>query len=452
MLVGLCALLYGLTAIFRHRRFETSFDLAIFDQAVWHLSRFEAPASSVRQVPNLFGDHFHPILALLAPLYWIAPSPNVLLGAQSVLFAFSLVPVFLFLRRRLPVGPSLALCAAAGLFWGVQRAAAQDFHEIAFAPLVIATAIWAMDGGRWGVFWTASLALIVVKEDLIPVLCFLGLYLMLQGERRRGLVLAAIGVAAFGLVVLVVIPALGSGGYPYSSVYSHVLLRPWTVPVVLMTPPAKLMTLLLWLAPFALLPLRSPLALLILPFVFTRFLSNSPGHWGTVFHYSAALSPILAMSAGDGLARLAGSRTFAWRASGAGPPWLVPSLSALCVLLSLFLPGNQPMWDLFKPAHYRLSDVHRTGYAAMASIPSDASVVAQAAVLPHLSQRDRAYLLEPGFPEADFAITSTHLKPWPLANHAELQRLLGARRSGEYGVVFEKDGWRVLRRMAAITP
>ncbi|MBP7568662.1 MAG: DUF2079 domain-containing protein [Acidobacteria bacterium] len=64
------------------------------------------------------------------------------------------------------------------------------------------------------------------------------------------------------------------------------------------------MTVLLWLAPFAFLPLASPLLLLALPFALTRFLSDSPFHWGPAFHYSAPLAPVLALAAADGLARL----------------------------------------------------------------------------------------------------------------------------------------------------
>ena len=45
---------YALSGLFRHWRFNSSaFDLGIFDQAIWHLSRFEAPASTIRDFSNL---------------------------------------------------------------------------------------------------------------------------------------------------------------------------------------------------------------------------------------------------------------------------------------------------------------------------------------------------------------------------------------------------------------
>jgi uncharacterized membrane protein len=105
-----CAAVYALIGLFRHWRFESSaFDLGIFDQVVWRLSRFETPASSIRGLSNIFGDHFHPIIALFAPLYWIAPAPETLIAAQAVVLGLSVVPVHLYLQDRLPAGPATAL-------------------------------------------------------------------------------------------------------------------------------------------------------------------------------------------------------------------------------------------------------------------------------------------------------------------------------------------------------
>jgi uncharacterized membrane protein len=83
-LVLLFAFAYALLGIVRHRHFGSSaYDLGIFDQAVWHLSRFEAPASTISGFSNILGDHFYPIIALFAPLYWIAPRPETLIVATA---------------------------------------------------------------------------------------------------------------------------------------------------------------------------------------------------------------------------------------------------------------------------------------------------------------------------------------------------------------------------------
>ena len=136
---------YGAIALLKHWQFNSSYDLAIYDQAVWHLSRFEPPASSVRGMTNLFGDHFHPVIVLFAPLFWIVPAAETLLTAQAVLLAISIIPVFVYSRHRLPRGAAVAIAVAYGLFWGMQQTAAFDVHEAAFAPLAVASLILAME-------------------------------------------------------------------------------------------------------------------------------------------------------------------------------------------------------------------------------------------------------------------------------------------------------------------
>ena len=443
--VAVCAvvffLAYALLGLFRHWRFGTNFDMAIFDQAVWHLSRFEAPESTVRGLDNLFGDHFHPIIALFAPLYWIWPAAETLIVAQAMLFAASMVPVFLFLRSRFATGPSIALTVAYGFFWGLQRAVFADVHEIAFAPLVIATAILAMDQRRWLLLCVSAVALMLVKEDLIPVISFIGILLALRGRRAMGLAFFVTGVVVFLLAVRVVIPAFGTD-FGYTGAYEAVLRQPWTIPAAFVTPPAKLMTALLWLAPFVLLPLFSPLALLLVPFALTRLLSDVPQHFGTTFHYSAPLAPILVMSAGDALHRIATRQQNAQARTR-----LVIGFGAATVLLSMFLPGNLPHWNLFKAGHYAIPPLHRAGYEALAQIPPDASVVAQSAIAPHLTHRQQIFVLQPEAPiDADFVVANRELNLFPMSDRDELERLLEDRRTRGYKTVFDRDGWVVLRR------
>lgn len=436
-----CGAAYVLTSVLRHRHFDSSLDLSIFDQAVWHLSRFEPPASSIRGFTNLFGDHFHPVIALLAPLYWIAPAAETLLVGQSFVLAASIVPVFLFLRTRLPFAAALMLSAAYGLFWGLQRAANFDFHELAFAPLIVATAILAMDRRQWWLFWTASLMLVLVKEDMIPLLGAFGALLVLEGERLRGAALAVFSVVAFYVVLRVIVPALADANYNYLVAYGDSVRRPWEIPLQLVSPPAKLMTMLMWLAPFAFLPLRSRYLLLLLPLALERFLSSSPNHWGTSFHYSAPVAPILAMSAADGLARLSASI-----ASPLARGRVVVGFAIATLLLSSLLPGRQPHWKLLSPKHYASLPSSAAAARALRVIPRAASLAAQSPIAPHLSQRDTMYILEEGAPDTDYVVASRHVAAWPAASYADIERLIEQRRQRGYRVVFDEDGWLVLKR------
>jgi uncharacterized membrane protein len=439
---------YALYGLYRHWHFGSSaYDLGIFDQVVWHLSRFETPSSTIRGFTHVFGDHFSPIIALFAPLYWIAPGPATLVVAQASLFAVSIVPVFFFARSRLASGPAITLAIAYGSFWGLQRAAAFDVHEVAFAPVAIATAILAMDRRWWKTFWIAAITLILIKEDLIPLLGGFGLYLLTQGERKRAVLLIAGSVVAFAAVTLLIIPSFNDTGiFGYAGAYSGIIERPWRIPVALVTPVTKIRTALLWFAPFAFVSLASPLCLLVAPLAVIRFLSESPNHWSTVFHYSAPLAPILAMGAADGLFRLA--RRFEQKRGDRPARRFVRTMAAISLLLSAFLPGRQPLWRVFGPDHYRGNADIMMGNAVVRMVPGNASVVGQAAIIPHLSQRHAIWVLDGNRRDADYVIAAAHLSPWPASSADELRVWLEGQRARGYITVVEQDGWTLLRRKA----
>jgi uncharacterized membrane protein len=441
-LVAAFAAAYALVGLFKHWHFGSSaYDLGIFDQVIWRLSRFDAPTSSLKGGLNIFGDHFHPIIALLAPVYWIVPHVEALIVAQAVLLALSIVPVFSFASRRLPAGQSFVIAVVYALFWGIQRTAWFDFHELAFAPLLIGIAINAIDLRRWRVLWIACVALWLVKEDMIPLVAGIGAWVFLFADRRQGLFLGAASLILFPIVMLIVIPGFGHGSWNYGSAFARLRADPWMAPVIATSPPEKMSIVILWLAPFMFLPLGSRWSLLAVVVGLERLLSDSPTHWSYTSHYSAPLAPILAAGAADTLSRIQ---------IGIGSTrirtWVVSTVLTLMVVASATLPGHQPVLRLFAAEHYGNRPDLAAATEALAQIPPDASVLAQAAIVPHLAHRDRIYLLEDGAPDADFVIASAHLSPWPASNQESFDAWLDQRRRAGYREVFAKDGWVVLRR------
>src|SRR5258706_9323261 len=102
---------YTTLSVSRHLRLLTSgYDLGIFEQAVRGYARLGPPVAELKG-PGfvLLGDHFHPILAVLAPVYRLWPSPLTLLVAQAALLAVSVIPVTGLARDRLGRLPGLAV-------------------------------------------------------------------------------------------------------------------------------------------------------------------------------------------------------------------------------------------------------------------------------------------------------------------------------------------------------
>ncbi|TAK11707.1 MAG: DUF2079 domain-containing protein [Acidobacteria bacterium] len=458
VVAALAASAYSAIGLVRHWHFGSSaYDLGIFDQMVWHLSRFEAPASSIHGLSNMFGDHFSPIWMLLAPLYWLRPSPDTLIVAQGVIVAASIPLVWLFLERRLPKTEAALLAIAYALFWGLQRGVQFDVHELMFAPVLIAWMLLAIDRGTGGLkpagyVWPALL-LCLVKEDQIPLVAAAAALAAWRSTSRARVTSAVVAVLAlvwFVAVVKVIIPSLSDhGSYSVGSAFSQIAAHPLTsIPTIIN--PTKLNTLLLWLLPFVFLPLRSSYALLLVPLALERFLSASPNHWGTSFHYSLPVAPIVAMAAGDGLAKLrsVGLRSVGLKSVGLKSVGL--GIAGLCLLLSAFLPGRQPVWKLFSPAFYEAVPFASIADRALAMIPDEASVAAQSAIVPHIRHRERMYILggaSQGNRSPDVVIAAPELvSSWPLADGAAVRAEVDRYLTQGYIRRFDEGGWVVLSK------
>src|SRR6266567_1470931 len=104
----LAALAYAAISIDRHDHFASNaFDLGVQDQTIWGYSRLQIIPNTVEMIPNLLGDHFHPILMAVAPLYWIWDDARVLLVVQAALLAAAAYSHWTY--EALGSGPASAL-------------------------------------------------------------------------------------------------------------------------------------------------------------------------------------------------------------------------------------------------------------------------------------------------------------------------------------------------------
>ena len=93
----------------------TSWDLGIYTEYVKQYAHLKAPIVDIRAAGfNLLGDHFQPIVALIAPFVRVFPSAATLLVAQALLVAVSVFGVSQLAREKLGVGPGRAIALAYG--------------------------------------------------------------------------------------------------------------------------------------------------------------------------------------------------------------------------------------------------------------------------------------------------------------------------------------------------
>ncbi|MER5863141.1 DUF2079 domain-containing protein [Kitasatospora sp. NPDC002040] len=380
---------YSCVAVNRHRRGLTqSYDLGIFEQAVRAYAHGSAPIVPLKGPGyHLLGDHFHPLLMLLAPAYRAFPTPVTLLVAQAVLLALAVVPLTRWAHRSAGPGAALVVGCGVGASWGIVSAAADDFHEIAFAVPLLAFAATALGQRRPLAAALWSLPLLLVKEDLgLTVAAFGGL---IAWQARRdgrgpgpGLALAAAGVAGTLLTVLVLLPAFNpQGGFDYwHQLDAGGPDRPlWQPALQLGWPPVKWLLLSLLTATAGFLGLRSPLALLCLPTLGWRLLADNPHYWGVGYHYSAVLMPLLFAALTDALGRAAPHR--ARRA-------LAVSALVAAVTLPLY-----PLHEVVMPEGWRTPPRLVATRSMLEWIPDGAEVAASNRLAAQLTHRTTVSLV-----------------------------------------------------------
>src|SRR6516225_9460711 len=165
----------------------SSWDLGIYTEYVKQYADLRAPIVDVRAPGfNLLGDHFQPLVAVLAPFFRLFPSSATLLVAQALLVAVSVFPVSQVAREKLGLGPSRAIAVAYGFSWGLQQLAQFDFHEIAFAVPLLAFSLSALARGRTRAAVCWALPLVFVKEDQGFTVAAIGLYLVVAGLYAKG--------------------------------------------------------------------------------------------------------------------------------------------------------------------------------------------------------------------------------------------------------------------------
>ncbi|MEU9039099.1 DUF2079 domain-containing protein [Streptomyces sp. NPDC048352] len=378
---------YAVLSVTRFRRMEeASWDLGIFEQAVRGYAWLQAPVVDLKGPGfNILGDHFSPVIALIAPLYRLFPTPLTLLVVQAALFALSALPVTRASVRLLGRARGLALGAAYGLSWGIQRAVEFDFHEICFAVPLLAFALEALLAHRWRAALGWGLPLLLVKEDLGVTLTALALLAAWRARRtdprtaRLAAAVAVAGTAAAALVFTGVIPAFAPDGYAYWDKLGE-------GPGPLHGLGTKAATLAWILVPTTgLLALRSPLLLVAAPTLGWRFLSGDPHYWSTDYHYSAVLMPVSALALADALDRARRSGRPRVRAYAAQLPGAV--LAAALALSA----SSMPLARLGERSAYEKPERAAAVERLLERIPDGVRVEADIGALTRLTSRCQVF-------------------------------------------------------------
>ncbi len=461
---AVCAFASGMSAlaVLQQRAFETGrFDVGNLTQAVWstaHGRFLEVTGLQGTQISRL-GAHFDPIVALLAPLWWIWPHPSLLLVVQAVAVALGALPVYLLARKHLGsdwAGLGFALVYL--LYPPTQWLVVDDFHPVAFATPLLLGAIWFLDEHRLVPFAFCAVGACLSKEQVGFAIAALGLwYAIAHGRARAGSAIAVFGASVAIVATTVIIPHFAPGsGSPFASRYDTVGGSPGGVLRTAFDDPLRLVEaatrrhdlayLLDLLAPLGLLSLLSPLvALSALPDLVLNVLSDTRTQTSIHFHYTAAMIPGLVAASIFGAARLQRRR----------PEWfprLARSLVVLVLVAGVLL-GPLPVWrhvpfgSTLATRDHIVSDHDRAAARVLRAVPDGVAVSATNTLGAHLSERRRIFsfpvLREARWVAVDLERASYRDGP-PGTRFAIAYALL--RSDARWRVVRAEDGVVVLRR------
>lgn len=438
LLGGAVALLAaGLYTLYGHLQWTAliapSWDLGIFAQLAKAYSTGSVPIVPIKGAGfNLLGDHFHPLLVILGPLWAAWPSGMALLVLQAVLFGLSAYPLTRLAAERHGLAWGGALGAAYALSWGLQSAVAAQFHEIALAVPLLAFALVAHLEGRQGAAAMWAGGLVFVKEDLGLTVGALGLVLAFQGHRRAGAALAAWGLGWFALATFVILPALNPGGEYY---YGHNLAGLAS----LFTPVEKWRTVLLVVTATGIVGLRSPLALLLLPTLAWRFSGAVPSYWGWHWHYSAVLMPIAFAALLDGVARV--------RAVATGPRWRRWLPLGVAAAGTLVLGASLPLAWLTNPAAHQRTWRWEPALAVVHAVPPGASVETDLTLMAPLVPRAEVFWVGNQNPPPDMVLRDAYSTAWGASGPpADVAAWASAVHGVPYEVVLDVGGFQLAAR------
>ena len=439
---------------FRYARF----DLGNMVQAVWstahgHPLEFTNGVTGEQMVR--LGAHVDPILALFAPLWFVAPTPQLFIAVQIAAVASGVFPLYWLGRRRTGSDRVAGLAALAFLAYPWTAWTAVDaFHPVTLAIPLILFCIWFLDTDRLVLFALCAVLTAASGELMALGVAGLGLwYAFGKGRRTAGLVIATLGVAWSCFALMVLVPAFSDGQSVYYGAYDSVggsptgivetAFRSPTTILGALTESRDLLYVALLVVPLAGAFLLAPgLAAASLPQVVANLLAGADGTTDPHAHYVAGILPFLFGAIAVGLGRL--SLATAMRTAT-----LVLTLTLAAAVAGPWPGGiaRKASWDGGEAA----PDALAARRAAVRLVPDDARVSTTNRLGSYLSARRYVYSV-PLIEKADWiAIDSTD--PWipeGFSGDFDVPRfqafLADLRRNPEWRRVFEQGPIVVYRR------
>ena len=386
-IVGISALILFTASILRHELFNSSGDLAFFDQTVYLISQAKLPFSSVLGF-HVLADHAAWILYPIALLYKIYPSVYWLFVVQSVALSLgAFVTYLLALQAGLKENQAIAMVAVYLLYPVVYNSNLCDFHPDTLAVPALLTAVLAARTKKIVWFCVSVLIVLGCKAVLSLTVVAMGVWLLLFEKRRLYGVIAIIsGIAWFLIANKIIIPFFGSEatlvnrhfyrysylGKSFSETLQIILYQPQLIiSNILSSINLEYLCFLLVPVIWGLIPKYMTSLIGAIPCLALNILADHPSQKNVILHYSLPVIPFLILAL---IASIAADKA-----------WLKQKRAILLWSLIWFLILSK--WGFFISKYLNFVDNLQSTKEAISLIKTQDSVLTTDVITPHLTHR-----------------------------------------------------------------
>jgi len=343
----------------------------------------------------------------LAPLWWFIRSNWILIIAHGIIVAASAFPLYAIANLKFKEKFVPFLIVFSYLSYSIlQRILTLNFSVEVFYPLIIFSLIYFVLTKRTLLMLLFVFLAFLIKDDAPIYIAALGGFLCLTKKYRRyGFIILGLSVAAFFIIMKVIVPQFGRMGQRLAENYPRYGKTVWEVAGYLISHPfeilknafypwEKLETYFDIFKYVIFIPFFTPWALLIFASIYPVMMTNAPGIFLSLdCHYSAPVVPFVFVALVFGLSNLA--------------RWAGPKRQAVLWILLLG-------WVVMNGGHYSVESVTRETLKTVSiarSIPPGCNVVASGAILPYLGYRKYNFYIAPPFQLSTYDGKEQYLKP-----------------------------------------
>ncbi len=398
--ISIYATALSIVTILKNNTFLTSgFDLGIFNQSFWTTlfeHRFFYSTGDLSFNPNgsFFGVHFSPILFLLLPFYAIYPSVEILLVMQSVILALGAFPVYWMARDKLGKNAGLVTSIIYLAYPPLIFMNLNDFHLEAFTSTFFLFTVYYLEQEEWLkylIFMILALSTIEFAPIIGVFVAFYGFRLYLNKKFRNVKTARKCLVLTILVSILTFVLAFKTKEFfnnftsPLPSPFHHILSNPIQILSVFFADwGAKMLYIITLLGPLAFLPFLAlePLIMAI-PWIGFSFISTYPPYYSIYYYYSGFVVPFIFVALVEAIERLGLRQTRK----------IFSILLLSTAIFGLYLPvaAGTP-WNYQLPTTSNRTEFIRE---ILPLIPSNASILTQNDLFPHVSSRVEAYMYIP---------------------------------------------------------